>query len=203
MSTSRLAEQSGNALRVGCALARDYGARLILVHVASWPVVAYGEGVYPLEFTSRFGYPTISIQMEGVTSSWGDILHKISGGEETGLKTKKGFQVGVVVAVPPFPFNDDRTFRKYSEEATILFKKDNREGIHLGEVKASNGDWHIAGKSGYTLVVTGSGMNMKDARGQAYNRVENVIIPNMFFRTDIGERWVIDSDMLLSWGYLY
>jgi len=165
--------------------------------------IANNKGVYPLEFTSRFGYPTISIQMEGVTSSWGEILHKISGGEEIALKTKKGFQVGVVVAVPPFPFNDDRTFRKYSEEATILFKKDNREGVHLGEVKRSNGDWHIAGKSGYILVITGSSTNMKDARGQAYNRVENVIIPNMFFRTDIGERWVIDSDMLLSWGYLY
>ncbi|HXV38613.1 MAG TPA: phosphoribosylglycinamide synthetase C domain-containing protein [Nitrosopumilaceae archaeon] len=165
--------------------------------------IANGKGVFPLEFTSRFGYPTISIQMEGVTSNWGEFFYKIASGEQTELKTKKGFQVGVVVAVPPFPFNDDRTFRKYSEEATILFKKDTRDGIHIGEVKSSNGDWHIAGKSGYALVVTSSGTSMDEARKQVYNRVENVMIPNMFYRTDIGARWVSDSDMLLSWGYLY
>jgi phosphoribosylamine---glycine ligase len=164
--------------------------------------IANNKGVYPLEFTSRFGYPTISIQMEGITNPLGEMFYKIAGGEQTEIKVKKGFQVGVVIAVPPFPFNDERTFRKHSEEATILFKKDNREGVHLGEVKRSNGDWHVAGKSGYVLVATGSGTNMEDARKQAYNRVDNIIIPNMFYRTDIGERWVRDSDMLLSWGYL-
>ena len=165
--------------------------------------IANAKGVFPLEFTSRFGYPTISIQGEGVTSDWGEFFYKISGGEQIDLKTKKGFQVGVVIAVPPFPFNDDRTFRKYSEEATILFKKENKDGVHIGEVKRSNDDWHVAGKSGYALVITGSGTSMEDARKQAYNRVENIMIPNMFYRTDIGARWINDSDMLLSWGYLY
>src|SRR5437016_8758262 len=135
--------------------------------------IANNKGVYPLEFTSRFGYPTISIQMEGVTSSWGEILHKISGGEEVGLKTKKGFQVGVVIAVPPFPFNDDRTFRKFSEDATILFKTEKLDGIHLGEVKREGNDWRIAGRSGYSLVVTGSGSTTVEAREQAYRRVAN------------------------------
>ncbi|HSD04557.1 MAG TPA: phosphoribosylglycinamide synthetase C domain-containing protein, partial [Nitrosopumilaceae archaeon] len=165
--------------------------------------IANGKGVFPLEFTSRFGYPTISIQMEGITSNLGDLFYKMAGGEQVDIKTKKGFQVGVVIAVPPFPFTDDRTFRKYSEEATILFKKENKEGVHIGEIKRSNDDWHVAGKSGYALVVTGSGTSMEDARKQAYHRVENVMIPNMFYRTDIGARWINDSDMLLSWGYLY
>ena len=51
-------------------------------------------------------------------------------------------------------------------------------------------------------MVTGSGPTMEDARKEAYNRVKNVIIPNMFYRTDIGERWQRDGDLLRTWGYL-
>jgi hypothetical protein len=28
------------------------------------------------------------------------------------------------------------------------------------------------------------------------------MIPNMFYRRDIGQRWTRDSDMLISWGYI-
>ncbi|HEV8405712.1 MAG TPA: hypothetical protein VGQ13_07390 [Nitrososphaera sp.] len=164
--------------------------------------IANGTGIYPLEFTSRFGYPTISIHMEGITSKWGKFLHNLAKGENAELNTKKGFQVGVVIAVPPFPFNDDRTFRKFSEEATILFKSQNLDGIHLGEVKREGNDWRIAGRSGYSLVVTGSGNTTVEAREQVYRRVANIMIPNMFYRTDIGSGWVRDSDLLLSYGYL-
>ena len=33
-----------------------------------------GNGIYPLEFTARFGYPTISIQQEGMTTPIGQFL---------------------------------------------------------------------------------------------------------------------------------
>jgi intein/homing endonuclease len=150
----------------------------------------------------RFGYPTISIQMEGVTSEWGNFLGDLAQGKDAQLKTKKGYQVGVVVAIPPFPFEDDKAFRKYSEDATILFKKPTLNGVHIGEVKLVDGDWHVAGRSGYVLVVTGSGPSMQHAMDSAYESVKNIMIPNMFYRDDIGQRWFTDVDMLLSWGYL-
>jgi len=150
----------------------------------------------------RFGYPTISIQMEGITSDWGPFLSDIAHGNETQLKTKKGYQIGVVVAIPPWPFEDANAFRKYSEGATILFRRQSLDGIHIGEVKLEEGDWHIAGNSGYALVVTGSGATMSDAIDRAYQNVKNVMIPNMFYRNDIGRRWTHDSDMLISWGYV-
>ena len=163
--------------------------------------IVNAKGIHPLEFTSRFGYPTISIQMEGVSSPWGEFLHAIAHKRPYDLKTKKGFQVGVVVAVPPFPFYDIAAFKKYSEDATIMFKKKNDEGLHLGDVKLVEGDWRLAGYSGYALVVTGSGLTMEDARKQVYARVKNIMVPNMFYRTDIGVRWLTDSDKLHTWGY--
>ncbi len=164
--------------------------------------IVNNKGIWPLEWTSRFGYPTISIQMEGVTSDWGPFLSDIAHGKEAQLRTKKGYQVGVVVAIPPWPFEDEKAFKKYSEGATILFRRQNKDGVHIGEVKLEEGDWHIAGRSGYALVVTGGGATMSDAVRQTYQNVKNVMIPNMFYRTDIGQRWTHDSDMLLSWGYL-
>jgi phosphoribosylamine--glycine ligase len=164
--------------------------------------IANVRGIYPLEFTARFGYPTINIQMEGVTSEWGEFLHSLGKGEKVELKTKKGFQVGVVVAVPPFPFTDPQAFKKYSEDATIIFKK-TTDGLHIADIKLVDGKWRLAGQSGYALIVTGSGSTMSDARKQAYNRVSNIMIPNMFYRTDIGEKWTEDSDRLQTWGYLY
>jgi len=164
--------------------------------------IANNRGIYPLEFTARFGYPTINIQMEGVTGDWGEFFFCLGKGEKPELKIKKGFQVGVVVAVPPFPFTDPQAFKKYSEDATIILKK-TTDGLHIADIKLVEGKWRLAGQSGYALIVTGSGSTMSDARKQAYNRVSNIMIPNMFYRTDIGEKWNEDSDRLQTWGYLF
>ncbi len=164
--------------------------------------IVNSRGIYPLEFTSRFGYPHISIMMEGVLSEWGAYLLGIASGEKPEFRTKRAFEVGVVVAVPPFPFHDPEAFRKYSQDASIIFKKPVFEGVHLGDVKLDEGDWKLAGNSGYALVVTGSGTTMEEARSVAYNRVKNIIIPNLFYRTDIGKRWAEDRDRLTTWGYL-
>src|SRR5882724_2239459 len=140
--------------------------------------IVNSRGIYPLEFTCRFGYPTINLQIEGVLSKWGEFLAATARGEPFNLRTKRGFQVCVVVAVPPFPFVDPDTFKKFSEDAAVLFKKPMSEGIHPCDIRLIDGDWRLAGNSGYALVVSGSASTMEDARREAYNRVRNIIIPN-------------------------
>ena len=51
-------------------------------------------------------------------------------------------------------------------------------------------------------VIVGTGTTVKQAQTQAYQRIKNIMIPNMYYRTDIGDRWVEDSDKLHNWGYL-
>ena len=164
--------------------------------------IVNSRGIYPLELTCRFGYPTINLQIEGVLSKWGDFLPAVARGEPFNLRTSRGFQICVVIAVPPFPFIDPDAFRKFSEDAVVLFKKPMNEGLHPGDVRLVDGDWRLAGNSGYAIVVTGSGSTMEDARREAYNRVKNIMIPNMFYRTDIGDRWIREGDLLQTWGYL-
>ncbi len=163
--------------------------------------IVNGRGIYPLEFTCRFGYPFISIQMEGVTSPWGEFLYALASHQPYKLKTKSGFQVGVVIATPPFPYDDKSEIELYID-SSILFKK-STDGIHLGDVKMVDGDWKVAGNCGYDLVVTGSGATMDEARKQAYSRIDGIMLQNMFYRTDIGATWGDDSDKLQTWGYLY
>src|SRR5229473_2727323 len=40
-------ERSTYAFQLACGLARDYGAHLIVLHVAATPTVVYGEGLVP------------------------------------------------------------------------------------------------------------------------------------------------------------
>jgi len=164
--------------------------------------IANARGIYPLEFTCRFGYPHISIAMEGILTPMGEFLYRLAKGENFELKTKKGFQIGVCCAVPPFPFYDKEEMDIY-KDLSIIFKKPSLDGIRFGDLKLADGSWKIAGCSGYVMVVTGSGTTVEEARKQTYGRVENILLQNMFYRTDIGLGWWEDSDRLQTWGYLY
>jgi phosphoribosylamine--glycine ligase len=165
--------------------------------------IANANGIYPLEFTSRFGYPTISIQQEGLLTPIGELLYRLADGSISRLRARSGFQIGVRVVVPPFPFHDPQRFEASSKDAVILFKTPSREGIYFEDVKLVNGEWMVTGTSGVVLIVCGTGPTMRQAQRQAYNRVRNVMIPNMYYREDIGDRWIEeDSDRLHSWGYL-
>jgi phosphoribosylamine--glycine ligase len=165
--------------------------------------IVNSNGIYPLEFTARFGYPTISIQQEGLITPMDELLYKLADGTLTRLRARAGFQLGVRIVVPPFPYKDPETFQSTSKDAVILFKTPNREGVHIEDVRLLNGEWLVTGTSGVVLIVCGTGPTMRQAQRQAYNRVKNVMIPNMYYREDIGDRWSEeDSDRLHSWGYL-
>src|SRR5262245_13824189 len=164
--------------------------------------IVNGNGIYPLEFTSRFGYPTISIQQEGMVTPIGRFLADLAAGVNPKLRVKAGFQIGVRIVVSPFPFDDDATFFSVSKNAAILFKKGIPEEVHIEDVKQVNGQWYVAGTSGVVLVVCGLGQTTRQAQAQAYARIRNIMIPDMYSRDDIGERWFEDHDRLHTWGYL-
>ena len=164
--------------------------------------IVNAQGIYPLEFTARFGYPTISIQQEGLNAPMGEILAALARGEAIDLKPKPGFQIGVRIVVPPFPYDDPKTFEANSEDRIIIFKKPDYAGVHIEDVKLVNGEWVVTGTSGVVLIVCGTGPTMRQAQAQAYNRIKNIMIPNMYYRTDIGDRWFEDHDRLHAWGYL-
>ncbi|WP_227261289.1 phosphoribosylamine--glycine ligase [Salarchaeum japonicum] len=160
-------------------------------------------GVYPLEFTPRFGYPTITLQEEAFESGTGAFFFDLAHGRDPDLRVHRGYQVGVRVVLPPFPFDDEKTYDENSRNAAVVFESNDREGVHIEDAKLVDGQWRVAGESGMPLVVTGTGETMQAAREQAYGRIEDITIPNRYYRDDIGERWIDgDGDRLHAWGYL-
>ncbi|AHG02951.1 phosphoribosylamine--glycine ligase [Halobacterium sp. DL1] len=184
--------------------------------------IVNASGIYPLEFTPRFGYPTISLQEESFESPTGAFFYDLAHGIDPELSVHQGFQVGARIVLPPFPFDDEQTYDENSRNAAIVFETERREGIHIEDAKCvsvrdtgtASGEpcdpradedcqWRVAGENGMPIVVTGKGETMREAREQLYGRIDDIVIPNLYYRDDIGERWLRgEGDRLQAWGYL-
>lgn len=161
------------------------------------------NGIFPLEITPRFGYPQILIQAAAMESPISALLFELAADADPTLTVHDGYQVGFRVCVPPFPADDVEWFEEHSRNLVVRFREnDIPDGIHLEDIKYTNGEYRVAGETGEVLVVTGRGETMRTAQQQAYDRADDIILPNKFYRSDIGDRWYSQAEMLLSWGYL-
>ncbi len=159
------------------------------------------NGTWPLEFTCRFGYPAICIESEAIRTAWTEFLFELAKGELKKFRAKGGFQVGVVLAVPPFPYASKQMFDKLSKDIPIVF--DGKcEGFHLGDLKIKSNALVLAGSYGFAAVVVGTGDSMAEAKIKAYDTIKRVKIPNMYYRMDIGDRWEQEYPLLKRWGYV-
>jgi phosphoribosylamine---glycine ligase len=163
-------------------------------------------GVWPLEFTCRFGYPGFAICDALHTEGWASILKKMISPNEKTIRTRDGFAVGVVLTVPPFPY--EFGYAELSKGAPIFFSDDttdeDRNSFHFGEVEMANGQLIASGSLGYIMVVTGVGDAIQDAQRAAYRRVRKVSVANMRYRNDIGDKIVReDFEKLRSLGHIF
>ena len=164
--------------------------------------------VFPLEATARFGCPSTQLQGEIHVSPWGEFLKNVADGKPFDLKYKKGFGIITLIATPPFPY-DGAMKKYYSEGIKILFKKkikdEEKKHIHYEEVSRdkNTGELYISSKKGYVLHISGVGKTVKEARKKVYSLINKIVIPKMFYRTDIGLRFIEkDQKKLKKWGWI-
>ena len=75
--------------------------------------------------------------------------------------------------------------------------------LHFAEVARLADQLVASGTTGYIGVATGAGSSVSDARDEAYRAAAQVVVPNLRFRRDIGERVIrTDLDLLVHWGYV-
>lgn len=163
------------------------------------------RGIFPLELTCRFGYPGFVILDALHATDWARIFAQMIRRESLHLATHDGFAICVVLTVPTFPYVHG--YETLSKGAPILFRagltSDDRDKLHFSEVRMEEGQLVTAGSIGYVMVVTGRGPSVEDARSDAYARVRKIVIPNLRYRTDIGEKFLqSDRNDMQRWGYL-
>lgn len=168
-------------------------------------LMANEEGLWPLEFTSRFGYPGYAICERLHRTPWEQIFATMLRRSATHFETAPGFAVGVVLTVPPFPYKHG--YAELSKGLPVVLDNDlspvDREAIAFAEVELHHGALVTSGTCGYVGVVTASAATVADARQHAMETARKVYVPNLRYRNDIGVNVSVPQlDRLIRWGYL-
>ncbi len=158
------------------------------------------EGVWPLEFTCRFGYPGFAVLEPLQAIGWGELFRSMLHGAEA-FPARSGFSVAIVLSTPPFPYS-----RKEVDAPVglpVLASGVEAEHLHLGEVGLGSSGLVTAGLYGWTAVVTGTDESVIEAQRKAYERASLVRIPNGRYRLDIGDKLVAGQlQALTDWGWM-
>lgn len=113
------------------------------------------------------------------------------------------------MAVPPYPYQAINC--KYNpQDLKVRFAdsitQDEWRYIHFSEVSRklnNNHEYCISGISGYVMCVTGVSETVQGAREKAYRLIDKIVIPKMFYRNDIGLKFIErDKALLEKWEYL-
>ncbi|GKS85634.1 phosphoribosylamine--glycine ligase [Acidovorax sp. SUPP1855] len=168
-------------------------------------LIANESGLWPLEFTCRFGYPGFAICEALHNDPWETIFRRMLRRDTSDFGTKRGFACGVVLTVPPFPYRHG--YEELSKGLPVFLNpsmtQSQRDSLHFSEVALHQGQLVASGSCGYLGVATGVGATVRAAHLAALDCVRHVIVPNLRYRNDIGER--LDGgelQQLRSWGWL-
>jgi phosphoribosylamine--glycine ligase len=165
------------------------------------------RGAWPLEFTCRFGDPGFAVLAPLQRDGWGDLFERmLDGGRHERFAALPGWSVGIVLTVPPFPREDAAS---PPEDDPPLFYREPPGAEELArhhhpcDVRLENGRLLARRRTGRAMVVTGTGATVEGAQARARARARNVIAPDLRWRSDIGDRFLLrDGARLEELGWL-
>ena len=158
------------------------------------------EGIFPLEFTPRLGYPSSYIEQEVHDSPWGELLYDIATGKKSKAKFSTDWAIGVLLVGEGYPFYDTEGHDRSDGHLLQGLTPKNIEHLHLYNVAHKKERFMTTGC--LPLVATGRGKTLSEAQKMVYQDViPQVFFPGVFYRIDIGNRCVEDLKKLKEWGY--
>jgi phosphoribosylamine---glycine ligase len=150
------------------------------------------QGIWPLEFTCRFGYPGFAILTPLQKTPWGELFAGMVRRSKPSFEAHAGFCVGIVLTTPPFPYPRPQVQEPIG--LPVLFDGElsfeDRQNLHYGEVGMEDGELVTSGIYGWTMVATGTGDGIAIGQQRANRLADRVLVPNVRYRRDIGDRLI-------------
>jgi phosphoribosylamine--glycine ligase len=150
------------------------------------------QGIWPLEFTCRFGYPGFAILDPLQQTSWSELFRQMITRAGRTFATRAGFSVGVVLTTPPFPYARPQVTEPLG--LPVLFDgeltEEDRRHLHYCEVGLEEGELVTSGIYGWVMVVTGTDKTIAAAQERANRLGDRILVPNVRYRRDIGNKLI-------------
>jgi phosphoribosylamine--glycine ligase len=174
-------------------------------------VIVDEEGTpWPLEFTTRGGWPALNLECSAFDCDFVEFFHGLCSGKPPKRVHKLDeVVVGIVMALPDFPYShatrkevvgvpvyglNPSNLRHVHWAQAMLGEAPQGEPVAVAPIHCTAGD--------YVCIVTGSGETVTRARRSAYSHVKQISMPNSpFYRIDIGTRLAKDLPKLQAHGY--
>ncbi|MFT8246687.1 hypothetical protein [Roseomonas sp. BN140053] len=163
------------------------------------------RGIWPLEFTCRFGNPGFAILAAMQRDGWGDLFARMTGPGERRFRTLPGWAVAIVLTTPPFPAHTETS--PPADDPPVFFhhppKGAELDRYHFVDMRREGDQLLGHRRSGHLMIVTGTGSTIPAAQAAAVARARNVIAPELRWRADIGDRFLAgEGDRLRTLGWL-
>lgn len=165
------------------------------------------DQIWGLEFTARFGYDAIYIFMELMKSKVNDLLYGVATGVVRKIEFRSPTAIGVLLAVPPYPDNDGN-LKLYKDVLIQGLNPQILKHFWGDDIYKQGDDYLLSGNGGRIATITARGDSIpgyspiRDAKRRVYRTISNLIIPDVMYRSDIGDRVQGEKDKLKSWGWL-
>lgn len=158
-----------------------------------------GADPYPLEWTSRLGWPAFNIELALHEADPVEFLAAVAMGHRPPMRRMDEIAVGVVLALPPYPFGHEKP-----EEVVGVpiwgVTPQMEDKLHYANVMKSGDQLATAGS--YVLVGTGVADTVVKARNSAHRALDRLTIPvSPYYRNDIGGRLRRQLDDLNAHGF--
>jgi phosphoribosylamine--glycine ligase len=145
------------------------------------------RGIWPLEFTSRFGNPGFAVLAALQPDGWGDLLARMAGlvGRGEGrFRARPGWSVAIVLTTPPFPATLEASLPRDDPPIFFLHQPEGKDVEHYHLVDVRTEDVQLLGRrrSGPAMIVTGTGPTVSAAQEAARACARNVIMPELRWR---------------------
>lgn len=135
------------------------------------------DGPKVIEFNARFGDPETEVVLPALEGDLLQMILDLLEHKPVAPACSAYSYCGVVLAAKGYPgkYEKKLPLRNLDNASQIVF--------HMGTQRV-DGQWYSNG--GRVLCVVGRGNTFEEARKDAYEGVENLITPDLFYRTDIG-----------------